>query len=192
VDLGLLLADPALAHEVGHHAVVLGQLREVAVAEEVGAAVAHVGHEQLVAPPGRRLAVVRAAEHGGGHHGGAHAVEVRVGGAGVEDAAVGLGDGVGQHVGGLLDVRGPQRLDRQPRRHLAALVPAHPVGHGVEADVLHDQERVLVDRAHAPGVGDRADDDSQAHDPSSRTVLPICSLSPRWNTIGPVTLCRLR
>ena len=135
VDLGLFGGDAAVAHQVGDHAVVLGELHQLAVAVEVRPAVADVGDDEvlggglvlLLVVTGRRPVGLLGQERQG-DDGGAHAAEVRVGVALVADAVVGDRDGLGERVGGGLLVRDLERLDGEARRHLAALVAAHPVG----------------------------------------------------------------
>ncbi len=197
MHLRLLLGDAALSHEVGHHAVVLGELGERAVPQQVAAAVAHVGDQEVLGWFGvvivRLFGVGFLGHEGERHHRGAHPPQVRVGVALVADAVVGHGDGLSQGIGGGVLVRDLQRLDGQPGGNFSALVTTHPVGHDEEVAVREQHEAVLVDgpgTAHVGG-GPGPQDDT-AHELSSSTVLPICSLSPRCTTIGPVTLRRLR
>ena len=196
MDLRLLGGDPPVAHEVGHHAVVLGELHERAVAEEVRAAVADVGDDELLGRPVLGVGLVRIRFVGHEREGDdrrAHPSEVGVGVALVADPVVRHGDRLFERIGGGLVVRDLQGLDGELRRHLTALVPAHPVGDHEEGAIGEEHVGVLVDRAQPPDVGGGAGpQDDAAHEPSSRTVLPIWSLSPRWICIGPVTLRRFR
>ena len=104
------------------------------------------------------------------------------------DGVVGVADGLDQPAGRALGERGLERVDSRLRRHLAAAVTAHAVGHGEEA-VLGD-EAVLVRRPDLADVGDRSG--PHDHRVTSSTVLPTCSRSPRRTATGPVTFLRLR
>ena len=68
-----------------------------------------------------------------------------------------------------------ERLDGDPRRHLAADVAPHAVGHRVEVRPL--ERHVLVDRADPPDVGRRAGPQHGQRE-TSNTVEPIWSMSP--------------
>ena len=160
VDLRLLGGDPPLAHEVGHHAVVLGELHERAVAEEVGAAVAHVGDERGAAG-GRRPRRRRRQASGSGSSGmSARATTVvpmprRFGSASPSLRMRWFATAIAsvERVGGGLLVRDLERLDGEARRHLAALVPTHAVGDDEEVAVGEEHVGVLVDRAQPSDVG---------------------------------------
>jgi len=83
--LARLLAGQAPGlHQVLHEGVVRGDLGELALAQEVGARVPHVDHDQLVA-----------ATHDG-YARGAQAGQVRLGGGAGHEVRVGLLDGTAQ------------------------------------------------------------------------------------------------
>src|SRR5215469_4529587 len=80
--LGLLRSDDPAANLLGHQGVVVGQLLQVAGAQQVSAAVAHVSETKLAAvnPPGREC--------------GAHAALLRVFLRGLVDTRIRLQNGV--------------------------------------------------------------------------------------------------
>ena len=136
VDGRLGLGHLAVAHALLGQAVVGRDLDEPAVRVDVGPRVTHVGQGQDV------MAVVAADERHRRQR-RAHAAQVGVDLALVPDRGVRLGERRPQP----RDRRGPleglvERLDGDPRRHLAADVAAHAVGHGVE---------VRAARAACPG-----------------------------------------
>ncbi len=160
MGLGFLRGDAAVAPELGHDGVVVGELREPAVAVEVGATVAHVDHEQVLgwldAVGAAGLVGIGFLRYDGQDHGGgAHAPQVGVVG-GVVDALVRLGDDLGQRACAWVAVGLLDGLDHHPGRHLAALRTPHAVGHHVDAELGEHDEAVLVGRAQPPGVGGRA------------------------------------
>jgi hypothetical protein len=57
-----------------------------------------------------------------------------------------------------------QLFDRQATRHLTGLVPAHPVRHRKQAEVLSDEEVVLIVGPLAANVGQSVGDESHAFD----------------------------
>ena len=119
---------------------------------------------------------VAPAHQGDRGEGRPHAPEVLVGQALAPDGGVGLGEGLAQTAarGRTLESL-LEGLDRHPRRHLAADVAAHAVGHGEQVRALEGD--VLVDRADAPDVGRRARP-QHGHRATSNTVEPIWSRSP--------------
>ena len=151
--LGGLGGDLAGALELGHERVVSGELLELAVAEAVGAAVAHMAEADVVADHlyrGQRRA-----------HPSVGLVRHRE----VIDAAIGLAHHASEldlgRLGGI-EVA-PERLRGHRGGHLAGLGPAHAVGDREERR-LQDQ-RVLVGAALAPDVGAaRLLDDLECHD----------------------------
>jgi hypothetical protein len=177
VDPRLLLADPALVDQRLHERVVLGELGQLAVAEEVGPAVPDVADAD--AGPVEE-------GHGGG---GAGAVEGRVGVDEPADADVGLvqrpghpveqpGPGV---VGGRV-VELAQLLDGGRRRDIAAGRATHAV-----ADAQQPRPGVtgvLVVLADPADIGDRRVVEAEAHLRSSRIVLPIRTWVPRVMVVG--------
>ena len=157
VVLGLLVGDPALAAQLLDQRVVGGQHPQLAVAPQVGAAVADVGERDLVALDdrrGQRRAHPRAARVAAGRGCGCARWRPRRSRAGSAsgDSPVALG--------------GLERLGGDPRGDLAGLRAAHPVGD-------REQRRagvvgVLVRRPLAPGVGpERLLCDPQRHQPPS-------------------------
>ncbi len=136
-----LLLDPG---------VVGGELVQLAVAEEIGPRVADVRDGEAAVVPGE----------GEGGEGGAHAGQRRVALGGLEDGAVGGGDGGAEAgVERGVDVRSShlarQHLHRQPARHLACRVSAHPVGNAEESLLNVEKVRVLVLGTAEAGVGGR-------------------------------------
>ena len=109
MDLGLFDGDPAVAHEVGDDAVVLGDLGERLVAEQVAAAVADVGDVQARA----FVAVIVLVQQRERDDRGAHALEVGIGVALVADAVVGDGDGFLERLRRVVLVGDLERLDGQ-------------------------------------------------------------------------------
>ena len=125
-------------------AVVGGDLGQLSFVEAVGTGVTHVDQGQHV------LAVL--VDQGHRREGGPHAPQLGILLAALPDHGIGLGDRLGQaRAGGLAPEGHRQGVDGQPRRHLAAGVAAHAVGHGEEVRRLDGQ--VLVDRADQTGVG---------------------------------------
>ena len=174
VDPRLLLGDPALVDQGLHEGVVAGQLADLAVAVEVGPAVADVAD----AEPG-------AVEDGDGG-GGAGAVEGRVLVDQLADPVVGAVQGAGdraeQVVAGLL-VEAAQLGDRGAGGDVTA---------GGAADAVADGEQprsgvpgVLVVLADPADVGDRGVVEAHAgHFLSSRMVLPMRTWVPRVMVVG--------
>src|SRR5438128_2064539 len=138
---------------------VLGELPDLPVADQIGTAVADMSDDGLVAMHEQRNAS------------GPHPRQLRMLAAGAEHRGASAFDGLPQRAGerrfrqrGLrgerivdAQFRGDQflfdGLDRQPAGGLAARVPAHPVADDVEADVLVDEEAVLVVIALHADVG---------------------------------------
>ena len=167
VRFGLLGREPALAHELLDEAVVVGELRERAVVQEVRARVADVADEQAVAAGdddrGHRRAHARAAS----------------GRPRAFSSTASLASVIASLIGAPVRDRGAQRLDRGPRRDLAADVPAHAVGDREQREPVVDDERVLVVVADAARCRERRTprrESSRAF--ASRTVSPICTWSP--------------
>src|SRR6266516_6757642 len=164
--LGLLWRELAAADELCHERVILGQLLELAVADQVGARVADVTDPHAVAV------------HERDRHRRAHARDGCVVGLALVDAPVCLLD---QSVDPLPAVASAvarivaERCRSEARGDLAGLRAADSVGHGEErrlADV-----GVLVEPAPAPGIrGGRASPESQSSYLNS--VSPIRTMSP--------------
>ena len=154
-----LLGDAAALDELVDQRVVLGQLDHLPGAQHVDPAVADVGDERAVAGD----------QHG--RAGGPHPALLRLGDPLVIDGLAGGLDGVLQHrqdlgrrglavpLGVVLEqltprVSGvPELVHGQLGGHLARGMPAHPVGHHEERQLLVDEEVVLVRLALLPYVG---------------------------------------
>ena len=138
---GLLLGQLAAAHELLDERVVAREPRQLAVAQQVGTAVADVRERQLVA-----------VEVGGGER-RAHPVERAVLLRDLVDALVRLAHARLEPLLGGAVVRqaGGERLGREARGDLAGLRAAHPVGDD-EQRRAHE-EAVLVRSPLAAGVG---------------------------------------
>ena len=103
-------------------------------------------------------------------HRGAHARELGLAAGGMEDVVAGFLDGLAEALGDLGLLEWPARaegaplvrprldealldgLDRDLRGGAAACVPAHPIGHDEEPEILVEQVRVLVVRPLATHV----------------------------------------
>ena len=147
VDGRLFEGQAAVAHHLAHERVVVAHLAQLAVAEQVGAAVADVREP-------RRVAV----EHERGER-GAHARLVDVVVGTLEHRRVGRLCGVEQR-GALGDLRG-QRLGGQAAGHLAGVGAAHAVADGVQRRL--DDVRVLVGLAVEPDVAEGAVSRDERH-----------------------------
>ena len=116
--LGLLGSELALADQLVHQRVVVGQAQQLAVAQAVGTRVAHMGDHH-----------VPLSQIDGGDR-GAHTrvLDVRVGE--LVDACVGLlhlSKQAGLWIGAVRETA-PEGVNRQPGGDLSGLCPAHPVG----------------------------------------------------------------
>jgi len=121
MDHRLFLGDPAGVDEGLHVGVIVGDLRELAIAQQVGTGVADVDDGDAVAQP------VDAGDRG------AHSGEVRIGGDDAGDLGADVGDGVAQRREHLTRRRGMHVEighggDRDGAGQLAGRVAAHPVG----------------------------------------------------------------
>src|SRR3954451_1297313 len=178
VGAGVGLADAPLVDQALHERVVAGELADLAVAVEVGAAVTDMAHGQADA--------VEECDGGGG----ARAAE---GGLVVDEGADPVGgavQGAGHQVepGLLVDlgvgwlVESTELADRRARGQVTARGPTDPVadreepGPGVPG--------VLVVLADATDVGDRGVLESECHFRSSRMVFPIRTWVPRARVVG--------
>ena len=178
----LLLADAPLVDERLHERVVVGDLRQDAVAQQVGARVADVEHAEPAAGEQER------------RQRGAHAVERLVARHHVAQVVVGRHGPVAQDVEqvaarGVLVERG-DRGDRDRGGHLAGGVAAHAVGDGEDAGTRVDG--VLVALAQQARVGAGGVAQCQGHRRSSRTVLPMRIGWPRGTGVGRTTLAAPR
>ena len=175
-------ADPALVHQRLHQRVIVGDLVELAVAQQVTARVADVAHGRVPVGPEQR-----------GQR-GAHALDGGVGDDHFLQPHVGGGDRRGQlaqHVAvGRLGVEFRHRGDGQGAGHLACGVAAHPVRHREQARPR--VRRVLVSFTEEADVRTYRVAEYKCHLRSSRTVLPMRIGTPRGTGIGRVTFCRSR
>ena len=126
---------PGLDH-VGHQAVVARELLELALVQQVGPRVAHLGDDEPFA-----------LQHGSGH-GGAHALAAPPLVGSDDDGAVRLLHGASQRLG--VGMRGRalgQHVHGDFRSHLAGCVPAHAVGDGEQGGCHHEAVLVVVAQA---------------------------------------------
>ena len=184
VHLGLLACELAVADHLLDQAVIVGDLRELTVADEVCPRIADVPDDQVPVAP----------EHARGER-GAHAGELLVGHGLLEDGVVGALDRVAQ--GLTRRDGGSQRFERRGARDLAGAVTAHAVGDGDQAEAVGlVEEVVLVAVANPADVGDTGGDElegSPAAPPcpfaalvTSATVWPNCTRSPRSRRVTPL------
>ena len=178
----LLGGDPALVDERLDEGVVLGDLGQLAVAQQIAAGVADVDEPKSVAR-----------EQDCGQR-GAHAFEFGLGFDVRGDGRVALADrGVElaeQVAAGLVVVEVGQRGDHQLRGHLAGGVAAHAVGQGQQPRAgVHGVFVVGADQT-AVAAGGVAKD--QGHGRSSITVLPIRTGVPIGTRTAVVTFALSR
>jgi hypothetical protein len=174
VRLGLLLGQLSAGHELADQRVVAGEPRQLAVAQHVGARVAHVAD--------RHLAL---ADVGGGHR-RAHARPLGLGARAVVDPAVGVLDHAHEPVGRrAVGQTLAERLDGHLGGHLAGLRAAHAVGD-------HEQRRanevvVLVALPLPSEVGRVEVFGDAQHQARSKvnSESPMRMLSPTCNGCGP-------
>ena len=180
--VGLLGGDPAFVDEGLHEGVVLGDLRQFAVAQQVAAGVADVDQAQPVA-----------GEQDGGQR-GSHTVEVGVDLDLFMDGLVALAyralQFAQQVAAWLVVVQWRQRGDHQLGGHLAGGMPAHPVGQGQQP--RPGVHRVLIVRAHQAAVAAGGVSQGEGHGRSSITVLPMCTGVPTGTRTAFVTRERSR
>ena len=154
---GLLGGDLAGGQHLLHVAVVPGQLAQLAVGQEIGAAVADVGQHEPVAVVARR----------GGDEGerGAHAPRGRILERAPVHRLVGRPDDVRHrgHGGDLGIEAGLDGLERDRAGHLAGGVATHAVGHREHA--RRGEHPVLVGLADAARIG-RGAPPELGHQPS--------------------------
>src|SRR5207342_1678526 len=177
--LGLVLRELALAHELVDERVVLGEALEGAVAQEVGAAVAHVRERDgaVLADERRR-------------HRRPHARCLGVGARALVDAPVRHADRRPQRLLALMldQVKLGEGLGTHARRELARERATHAVGDHEERRA--QEERVLVGAANVAGLGQAGRiDDTSCHPPArySSCVWPIVTTSPLRSTRRPET-----
>ena len=128
--------------------VVLGDLGELAVAQQVGAAVAHLADEEA-----------RVVEHER-RDGGPHAALVVLGERALENRGVGRPDRLAHPFGDLLVAQALQgaelasdEFDRHLARDFARRMPPHPVGHDEDAAIGDHEVVILVPRADNADIG---------------------------------------
>ena len=175
--LGLLLRETPLAAELLDQRVVLGQALELAVAEEVGAAVADVAEGHLVVAEQRRGE--RRAHAGAGGVLLGEPVDLPVGR---------LGDLLQLSLRRRLLGHPPPALEGaggDPGGHLAGLRAAHPVGD--REDRRPREVGVLVRVALAAGVGlvSLLGDDQHQETSKRNSVSPIRIPSPGLSSASP-------
>ena len=174
MDARLLGGDAALVDQHLHVRVVLGDLAELAVAQQVGAGVADVHHAELGAGE----------EHAG--QGRAHALQRRVGVDGVAEVLVGHVDGGAQRVdervaGHVLVERGHGR-DDEVARDVTGGHAAHAVGDGEQPRPgVHG---VLVAVPDQPAVTAGGVAQGKCHGRSSSEVRPMRIGTPRGTGVG--------
>jgi hypothetical protein len=126
--LGLFRGELAHFDLQGDPRVIASDLLDLAVAHQVGAAVANVGHIGAVAM------------HGGADDGGAHAEVLDVLLGGFVDRTVGLFDGFAQALGEravvLFIELAHDLFDSHLAGHIAGAVAAHAVGHEEQGDAV--------------------------------------------------------
>ena len=175
---GLVPGEAPGLHEVLHEGVVGGDLGEGAVAQHVGARVAHVDHGELVA-----------AAHDA-DAGGAQAGEVGVLRGQGDELGVGGLDGVAheaQQLAGLVGVgvQGHEVLDGDRRGDVSARRSAHPVAQ--KAQVGAGVARVLVGLADQADVGACGEAQGDGHERSSSVVWPILTGMFMGSSTAPCT-----
>ena len=151
----LRLHQPAVDHFLDL-AVIAAELDEVAVAQQIGAAVADP-LDQVA------LAADKQGDDGGPHLPAALAALC---GDRLVRRPHRLGDALARRVEVVGQVDHAELADHPSRRPLAALVAAHPVGDRPEALALARAEAVLIVDPHAPLVGQRRafdDEGDEAH-----------------------------
>ena len=183
VLLSLLLGEPPLAAQLLDQRVVLGQALELAVAEQIGAAVADVAERDLVVAQHRRRQR--------GPHAGSGGVLL---GELVDLAVRLLGDLLQLPLrGGVVVARAAlEGAGGDPGGDLAGLRAAHAVGHGEQR--RPGEVGVLVGVPLAPGVGLVCLlGDVQHQDTSKRnSVSPIRITSPGVSSASPCSSRELR
>ncbi len=159
----LLQGDAAFVDQGLYEGVVLGDLGELAVAQQIAAGVADVGQPQP-----------RAGEQNGRQR-GAHAFELGMLFDIGRDRRVALLHGAfqlrQQVAAGLVVVEVRQRGDHQLRRDFTGRVSAHAVGQRQQPGAGVDG--ILVVGAHQTAVAAGGVPQNQAHRRSSIAVLPI-------------------
>ncbi len=180
--MGLFGGDATLVDEGLDEGVVARDLRQLVVAQQVGAGVPDVDQADLAS-----------AEQDRGE-GGAHAVELRVlldllgdGGVALAGRPLELAQ---QIVARLVVVEMRERRDHQLRGDLARGVPAHAVGQGEKTRAgVH---RVLVVRPYEAPVAACGVAENESHGRNSITVLPTRTGVPSGTRTAVVTFTRSR
>jgi hypothetical protein len=178
----LLRADPTLVDEHLHVRVVLGDLDELALAQQVRPGVPDVHHAELAA--------------GEQHRGqrGAHALQGRVAVHRVAQLLVGRlhgrSKGVNQSVAGNVLIQRGHGGDDNVAGDVTGGHAAHAVSDSEQPRSGVDGVLVPVSDQTAVTAGRVAE--RQGHGRNSRAVRPIRIGTPRGTGVGPVTLVRSR
>ena len=182
VGVRLLRGDPTLVDEGLDEGVVLGDLRQFAIAQQIPAGVTDVNQAEPVTGEEDRS------------ERGPHPIEVGVQVDLLRDSRIAFVHGIfelaEQVAAGFVVVEVRQRRDNQLRRHLTGSVSAHAVGEGQQPGPGVDG--VLVVRAHQPAIGACGVAKGQCHGRSSITVLPMCTGVPIGTRTAVVTFERSR
>ncbi|CEE19399.1 hypothetical protein XAC9322_200019 [Xanthomonas citri pv. citri] len=173
----LLAGQRALGDELLHIAVVLAQLRQPAIAPQVGAAVANPGHFETLA------------EYARGDHGGAHRQGVVAAARGLDDLFVGDAYRLGE--------RGPganfshDGFARQCAGYFPAGMPPHAVGDQPQSQLAVAVIGVLVEVTAQADMGEVSEFEHGAGSPRRRctTIIaarPVSGNTPRAGVAAPV------
>ncbi len=175
MDAGFGGGDAPFPFQLGHQAVVLGELVQLAVPEEIGAGVAHVDDLEL----GDAVDLDRGHRRDGRAHAPQGAVAVGL----LQHGPVGEAHRLDQS---QLTCLLPQGVDRDLAGDVAGGMTPHPVGHDPQA--VLGMGGVLIDGPDTARVGGCSPSQLERHQGStSSTVLPIRTMSPRFTTTVPVS-----
>ena len=180
--VGLLGGDPALIDQGLHEGVVLGDLRQLTVAQQVAARVADMNQSQPVTGEQDR------------GKSGAHSVQLGINLDVLGDRRVALVHSrfqLAQQIAtGFVVIEMGEGGDHQLRRHFAGGVTTHAVGEGQQPGTgVH---RVFVVGADESTIAAGGVAQGQCHGRSSITVLPTWTGVPRGTRMAVVTLDRSR
>ena len=139
----VVFGDLALVHQRLHERVIVGDLHELAVAQQVGTRIADMAERGVPVGPQQRGQCR------------AHALDRRIGDDQFLQPEVGRRDRIGQRAdqvgAGILRVERGDRLDRGRAGHLAGRVAAHAIGH--RKQVRAGVRRVLVPLSEETDIG---------------------------------------